>query len=163
MRRLTLGLSLCSAAVSAGLVCSSAATAAPSEDAAVQEQVLRLTAVRSQATLDAPNGMVQGARLIYAEDLYNDKGAKAGHLGGVCTVTSSGTQGVPEAQCNVTESLPGGEITAQGFISTSVLSGTGMFDDAITGGTGIYSSASGTIHGVAISTTTTRLTFHIGH
>jgi hypothetical protein len=79
----------------------------------------------------------KGDQLIEADRLLNANGAEVGHNGLACTVTDPS---VPEAACQGTFVLPGGQIAVQ-FLNSppSVKFG------AITGGTGRYRTARGQI------------------
>ena len=76
-----------------------------------------------------------GDEQIIADSLLDAKGKKAGHDAGVCTLT---TLTPPEAACNITFSLPGGEISTQ-FLNTPPPRKV----TAIVGGTGAYRGTRG--------------------
>ena len=98
-------------------------------------------------------GTSLGDEFIF-HDVLKHAGAKIGHDGGVCTVTS--VRG-PESQCLVTGYLSGGP----GFALQGLSKDTGKlpveFVFAVTGGTGQYQGASGEAHVVVVSDTVARV------
>jgi hypothetical protein len=88
---------------------------------------------------------------------------KIGEDGGVCSVTRIAPDGATTFQCVGTNSLPLGQITAQGLVTY----GPGEefrqkpYSFAITGGTGKYRAARGAVRIQELSAEEVRLTFRI--
>ncbi|HYZ80298.1 MAG TPA: hypothetical protein VE571_03465 [Solirubrobacteraceae bacterium] len=109
-----------------------------------------------------PGQFSLGARDVFSDDLFTSKGGKSlGSDGGVCTVTrvadastASGT-----LECEVTFSLPGGQIATQALTTITNGNLTGTQPGAITGGTGRYHGASGQILVKFLSNTEAYVTF----
>jgi len=105
-----------------------------------------------------------GDRTVFSDDLFTSKGGKSlGIDGGVCTVvritdatTASGT-----LQCEVTFSLPEGQITTQELHTLTNGNLTGTQPGAITGGTGKYRNATGEVSVQFLSTTEAYVTFFL--
>ncbi|MEA2227731.1 MAG: hypothetical protein QOF04_1361 [Solirubrobacteraceae bacterium] len=103
-----------------------------------------------------------GDRVVFSDDLFTAKGGESlGIDGGVCTVariadaaTSSG-----ELQCNITFSLPDGQIATQELHTLTNGELTGTQPGAITGGTGRYRDATGQVSVEFLSTTEANITF----
>jgi hypothetical protein len=103
-----------------------------------------------------------GDRVVFSDDLFTSKGgASLGIDGGVCTLvriadatTSSGV-----LQCNITFSLPDGQIATQELHTLTNGELTGTQPGAITGGTGRYRDAAGQVSVEFLSTTEANITF----
>jgi allene oxide cyclase len=90
-------------------------------------------------------GFTLGDQVAFSDDLRTLDGKPAGFDGGVCTLvriadakTQTGT-----AQCQVTYSLDGGQITTQALGTLTNGGFVGTQNAAITGGTGRYRAARG--------------------
>jgi allene oxide cyclase len=90
-------------------------------------------------------GFTLGDQIAFSNDLRTIAGKPAGVDGGACTLvriadakTQSGT-----AECLVTYSLDGGQITTQGLFTLTNGGVVGTQEAAITGGTGRYRAARG--------------------
>ncbi|MBV9006484.1 MAG: hypothetical protein JOZ98_01035 [Solirubrobacterales bacterium] len=95
-----------------------------------------------------PGQFSLGTRSIFSDDLFTSKGGKSlGSDGGVCAVTritnAATASGVME--CEVTFSLPNGDITTQQLNTLTNGNLTGTQLGAITGGTRAYRNAKGEI------------------
>ena len=103
--------------------------------------------------LGAP-GPSQGDEFILHELVFTPDGrTQVGHDGGMCVIFDVA---VPESNCTVTYSLPGGEITVQFLNSppaTKIV--------AVTGGTGIYRNARGQGKLVELGNETATLSFDL--
>jgi hypothetical protein len=92
------------------------------------------------------SGFTLGDQIVFSDDLLTEvNGKPAGVDGGVCTLvrvadaaTQSGT-----VQCQVTYSLSGGQIVAEGLLPLVDGGFTGRHVAAITGGTGRFRTAHG--------------------
>ena len=133
--------------VGSSAMASSASTSRrPGRAAQALSTVLKLyTSLREAALLDLGQpGLSVGDEDVFSDDVLTKRnGAKVGVDGGVCTVvrvtnpsTRSGL-----AQCLITFSLNGGEITTQTLQPNGQATGTAT--GAITGGTGRYRNAHG--------------------
>ncbi|MGV9563846.1 allene oxide cyclase barrel-like domain-containing protein [Streptomyces sp. NPDC003480] len=162
-------LRLCAVAGLAAALCYAplASAATPTDGATApqppkaKEQVFQLTARTTQvSSVDVPPpGNSQGDELIVAGDVLQSH-VRVGGFDEVCTVTRTGPNDTSDLQCEITLSLPRGQITAQGVFAIS-RSGPGDITLAITGGTGNYRTAQGFIHAVNASDTETRVTVHL--
>jgi len=148
------------------LTCGSIATAATSTPAdsrnGTGEKIIRLVAtVRGECTsIDQDNDGTDepGDELVCIDDLARG-GVNVGHDGRVCTLLRSEPDHSGEEQCEITLSLPKGQITSQG-LDEFPASGTFRYDNAITGGTGEYRAARGYIH-VVVRESQADLTIHL--
>lgn len=113
-----------------GSISAVAASNTPTVDKATTYDVAFHDTILTAST----TGLSLGDRFILSDEVFLN-GELVGHNGGVCTVTNL----AGELICNVTWSLPGGELSTQ-FLNTS--NPTKHF--AITGGTGDYAGARGT-------------------
>ncbi|MGW3152369.1 dirigent protein [Streptomyces sp. NPDC001177] len=161
-----LGLSAATG-LAAALCCAPLASAAVSatdpQPTGDKEEVIRLTAVATQATsLDFPAaGPSQGDELIVAGSVLQNS-TTVGTYDETCTTTRTGSGDSSTVQCVVTLTLPKGKITVQGaFPITST--GPGDITLAITGGTGAYRTARGYVQAVNTSSTETQVTLHVIH
>jgi hypothetical protein len=105
-----------------------------------------------------------GDRIVFSDDLFTSKGGKSlGYDGGVCTVAriADATTGSGVLECEVTFSLPGGQIATQALntLTNGNLLGTQV--GAITGGTGKYQNAKGQIAVKFLSNTEAFITFFL--
>ncbi|MBL1120057.1 hypothetical protein JK364_48360 [Streptomyces sp. 110] len=126
-----------------------------------RSEVFQLTARPTQTnSVDVdPPGNSQGDELIVTGDLFRSN-ATVGRFDEVCTVTRTAPMDTSDLQCQITLSLPEGQITVQG-VFTITSAGPGDITLAITGGTGRYRTAHGYIHAVNTSNTETQLTVHL--
>jgi hypothetical protein len=90
------------------------------------------------------SGFALGDQAVFTNDL-SVNGKPAGADGGVCTVVRIADPAAQSGsvQCQLTYSLGGGQITAQGLMTLSGGGFTGKQTVAITGGTGLYREARG--------------------
>jgi hypothetical protein len=105
-----------------------------------------------------------GDRIVFSDDLFTSKGGRAlGSDGGVCTVTriADAATGSGTLECEVTFSLPGGQIATQALNTLTNGKLTGTQPGAITGGTGRYRGATGEIAVKFVSNTEAYVTFVI--
>lgn len=123
-------------------------------------QVIQLVAMGVDATpIDlGKTGPSQGDQVVFTNDLFRE-GEKVGFDGGVCTAVRVGPGESVRFQCQVTLSLPKGQITAQGLF---MFAGPPS-DIAITGGTGAYRRVDGELEVDIVSNTETRLTAKLVH
>ncbi|MGX1975078.1 allene oxide cyclase barrel-like domain-containing protein [Streptomyces kronopolitis] len=126
------------------------------------EEVFQLTAQQTQGTfvdVDGSSGPSLGDEFVVSGNLLRGSTA-VGTYSEICTLTRTAPADEFDLQCAADLALPQGQLTLQGgFTVTSA--GPGDIDLAITGGTGRYRTAHGTVHGVATSSTETRLTVHL--
>jgi hypothetical protein len=109
-----------------------------------------------------PNQFSLGDRVVFSDDLFTSKGgASLGSDGGVCTVTriADAATGSGTLECEVTFSLPGGQIATQALNTLTNGNLTGTQRGAITGGTGRYRGATGEIAIKFLSNTEAYVTF----
>jgi hypothetical protein len=126
------------AAVLLGTFSAMTLAAASTDDTTVLH--LRDTIIQ-QTDLDLGNkGPSLGDQFIYGGNLFRG-GKKVGTDSVVCTATRIAGANT-QFQCQITASLPEGQLTAQGLLPTGNLN---IF--AITGGTGAYRDAGGYITG----------------
>jgi allene oxide cyclase-like protein len=125
---------------------SSSATSRSSVSDDRDVQVLHLTAVAvSEAFLDLDGSGGQdvtiGDQFMFSSDLFRGS-KKIGFDGGFCTLVR-----LPALlECVGTNSLPGGQLTAQGLLDYGPdFDSEGPFHLAITGGTGRYKTAHGEV------------------
>jgi hypothetical protein len=113
-------------------------------------QVIRFTTeqVRQVFVDNGESGFGEGDQIVFSNDLKQD-GNKVGEDGGTCTVTRVAASGATTLHCLGTNSLPGGQISVQGFAAPGE-----PFELAVTGGTGRYSKARGQVFGENTSDTT---------
>jgi hypothetical protein len=141
---------LAAVAVAVGAVAATAQADAPS----ASQQTIRLYAHfvnDTQLDLGTP-GPSPGDQFIVADPLYNSTDTQVvGHDRGVCEQTGSSPN---QLVCQVTLTLPGGQITITGNANLTKRHNT----NAITGGTGNYSAARGTAAIDAVSAQIERLT-----
>jgi len=123
-------------------------------------EVIRLVAKNIEdLNLDfGKKGFSAGDQEVVADRLFRG-GKRVGEDGGVCQ-TVRATQASAAQQCVLTLSLPKGQITTQGLV-TSTPAGPGTFVLAITGGTGAYKTAHGHMEVTATSTGEVPLTLHL--
>ena len=133
-----------------------------------RETVLYATSRIVQAAYQGPEGFVQGAALVFSEDLSQGNN-RIGRNGGICTVTAVRPDGTGDAQCAITSFLSGGDIAFQGRFPV-VASGEGAagrpvlagdFEIAVTGGTGAYRTARGFMRGHPVDPVTTQVEVHL--
>ncbi|MFJ3231298.1 hypothetical protein [Streptomyces sp. NPDC086787] len=125
-----------------------------------KEETILLTARPTQSTfIDVPPpGTSQGDELVITGDLLQS-GTTVGHFNEVCVITRAGDDD-SDLQCQVTLTLPKGQVTVQGVFEITG-SGPGDIALAVTGGTGEYETARGSVHAVSTSPDETRLTLHL--
>jgi allene oxide cyclase-like protein len=140
--------------------------------AANSEQVIRLvTHNDASGYLDLGEPYLSiGDQIPFSNDLYRD-GSWMGEDGGWCVVTrltgNSGPRGhgplAPTYECVGTNSLPDGQLTAQGLVTYGPHEEvkTDPYFFAITGGTGSYRGARGEVRIDEVSASEARLTFRI--
>jgi hypothetical protein len=105
-------------------------------------------------------GFSQGDQNVFTADLFMDD-RRVGFDGGTCTVVRIHPDGSSSLQCLGSNSLPDGQLTVQGLVSTSAEGELQPFELAITGGTGRYKTARGQVNGRPISETSLDLVFRI--
>ena len=128
MKRLLLISALALAAVATAASLSSAS--------ASRSQPIKFALAYHDTQVDlGQNGPSLGDERIFADSLLNTNGRKVGHDAGVCTFTSLAP---PEAACQITFFLSGGEIATQ-FLNAPPPRKLA----AIVGGTGTYRGARG--------------------
>ena len=88
-------------------------------------------------------GPSRGDMNVITEDVYRH-GKRVGTSDIACTVVRIQPPKSFAAQCLNTTTLPGGQITAQGVVTSDQIEQV-PFDHAITGGTGAYESAGGVL------------------
>jgi hypothetical protein len=98
-----------------------------------------------------PQGPTHGDMRVVNAPLYNESGKeRIGRLDLFCVTTDPADEPSKKAhmaQCTVTYTLPGGEISAQGVNAFPKLSGLPTRDvNAITGGTEKYAGVRGEVH-----------------
>lgn len=103
-----------------------------------------------------------GAQDVFHDTLATPSGQPLGDDGGVCTVTTTGktslnTGDVGNAECAITFSLPGGQITVQQLSAPP----PNRADQAVTGGTGKYRGARGDCVVTFPAPKTADLVFHL--
>jgi hypothetical protein len=103
-----------------------------------------------------------GDRVAFYDDLFTSKrGATLGTDGGACTVTrvTDAATGSGVLLCEVTFSLPGGDIETQALNTLTNGGFMGTQAASITGGTGKYRHASGQLSIKFLSPTEATITF----
>jgi hypothetical protein len=120
-----------------------------------KQRTIRVTAITTEENfLDfGDEDFSQGDQFIFAQELLKS-GQQVGHSGGVCTITSLERQ---QAQCAVTASFRGGQITVQGLITGE----PETFVFPITGGSGKYEGAEGEVHVRPVTETKEKITFRL--
>jgi hypothetical protein len=103
-----------------------------------------------------------GAQDVFHDTLATPDGHQVGDDGGVCTVTTTSKTSVNKgdignAQCVITFSLQGGEITVQQLSAPP----PAKADQAVTGGTGKYRGAKGNCVVTFLGPKTVDLVFHL--
>jgi hypothetical protein len=127
--------------------------------------VYALTATNRLALAPVTAGKFSlGDRTVFSDDLFTSKGGKSlGINGGVCTVVritdAASASGVLE--CEVTFSLPGGQIATQALNTLTNGNLTGTQTGAITGGSGKYREATGQFSARFVSATEANVTFFL--
>ncbi|MFD5425993.1 dirigent protein [Streptomyces sp. NPDC127084] len=168
MRHLTrLGLSAVTG-LAAALCCASVAVAAaPSPETSQskpshgKEKVFNLTTVVTAANfIDVdPTGSSQGDELVATGNVLQS-GNEVGQFDEVCTVTRAEVDGAFTFQCQVTLTLPDGQLTVQGVFPITE-TGPGEITLAITGGTGKYRTARGYVESVNTSEAESEVEVHL--
>ena len=97
------------------------------------------TVTSEQVDVGKP-GPSLGDMNVITEDVYRD-GKRVGTSDIQCTVVRLQPPKF-EVQCFNTTTLPGGQITSQGIVTSDQIEKT-PFQQAVTGGTGVYAGASG--------------------
>ncbi|MFD7614405.1 dirigent protein [Streptomyces sp. NPDC059828] len=154
--------------LAAALCCASVAAAAtPSPDTSRPKpsndktKVFNLTTVVTAANfIDVdPTGSSQGDELVATGTVFRS-GSEVGRYDEVCTVTRVESSGGFTFQCQVTLTLPDGQLTVQGVFPITE-SGAGEITLAITGGTGKYRTAKGYVEAVNTSDTVSEVEVHL--
>jgi hypothetical protein len=127
--------------LAAAAIAAAALIAAPSQ-AADKDRVVRLTTKTLAAEqIDAGKpGPSLGDRQVLTEDVFRN-GRRVGTSDVECTIVRIDARGFA-AQCLTTTVLPGGQITAQGVVTSDQIE-KAPFEHAVTGGTGKFTGASG--------------------
>jgi hypothetical protein len=103
-----------------------------------------------------------GDQFAFSNDLFSG-GEKVGEDGGLCIVTRVTAGGATTWKCVGSNTLPGGQITAQGLVTygpgEEIKADPYLF--AITGGTGRYRAARGEVKIEETSAVRLRITFRI--
>ena len=105
-----------------------------------------------------------GDRVAFSDDLLTSKGGTTlGTDGGACTVTrvTDAATGSGVLLCEVTFSLPGGDIETQALNTLTNGGFSGTQAGSITGGTGKYRHASGQLTIKFLSPTEATITFQL--
>jgi hypothetical protein len=111
---------------------------------------------------EQPGALSLGDRVAFSDDLFTSKGGKSlGTDGGACTVTrvTDTATGSGVLLCEVTFSLPGGDIETQALNTLTNGGFVGTQAGSITGGTGKYRHASGQLSIKFLSPTEATITF----
>ncbi|MCX5124503.1 hypothetical protein OG898_14850 [Streptomyces sp. NBC_00193] len=161
------GLGTATTALVALLACAPVASAVGTDADSARDkgkgQVITLTgrlAEQSRFPVNPDGPAAQGDRTVFRSILFDKDGQQVGETGGSCTTTRVDNGGAET--CAVTYSLPGGQITAQGFVFGHLVPGPPpAFDNAITGGTGKYDRARGSIHAETIAPGERRFTIDL--
>jgi hypothetical protein len=109
-----------------------------------------------------PGTFSLGDRVAFSDNVFTSKGGKPlGTDGGACTVTrvTDAAKGSGVLLCEVTFSLPGGEIETQALNTLTNGGFSGTQTASITGGTGKYRHASGQLSIKFLSSTEATITF----
>ena len=109
-----------------------------------------------------PGAFSLGDRVAFSDDLFTSKGGRTlGSDGGACTVTrvTDAATGSGVLLCEVTFSLPGGDIETQALNTLTNGGFVGTQAGSITGGTGKYRHASGQLSIKFLSPTEATITF----
>jgi hypothetical protein len=113
----------------------------------------------SDAQLDlGDTGIGVGDRFVFGDELSRN-GERIGEDGGECVITHVESETSQTANCVVTLSLPGGQITVQGLVTFTA--DQAPFTVAVTGGTGRYRDADGEATVETVSDTEDRLIIHL--
>jgi hypothetical protein len=149
---------------SGGVTLASADSNGPSDDNGAQ--VIKLFALTVQIDfIDlGAQGFSLGDQQVFSDELFDKQGGtKLGSDGGVCTIThvADAKAGSGTAQCAVTLSLEGGQITSQGLVTFVGNEPPPPFDFAVTGGTGAYKDARGQVTVQELSDTEANLTIEL--
>ncbi|MFJ8622974.1 hypothetical protein ACIRD3_09005 [Kitasatospora sp. NPDC093550] len=154
------------AALTAFLACAPVATAATNTESPApqaRDRVITVIGHLAQQTFFPVNpggAPAQGDRTVFRSVLFDQDGNQVGETGGTCTTTRVENGGAED--CNVTYTLHGDQLTAQGFVFGFLNPGPPpSFDNAITGGTGNFDRARGTIHADTIAPGTRRFTIDL--
>ena len=122
--------------ISALALAALATVASLSSASVTRSQTIKFALAYHDAQVDlGQKGPSLGDERIFADTLLDKKGSKVGHDAGVCTFTSLAP---PEAACQITFFLSGGEISTQ-FLNAPPPRKLA----AIVGGTGTYRGAHG--------------------
>ena len=123
-------------------------------------QVIRLVVkgVQESSVDLGKKGFSQGDQELVALNLFRD-GKKIGEAGNLCQFVRV-TRASAADLCQVDMSLPAGQITAHGLV-TSTPAGPGTFFLAITGGTGAYQTAHGQVKITATATNEVPITVYL--
>jgi hypothetical protein len=104
-----------------------------------------------------------GDMIVFSTTVSETRGGDSiGSSGVVCTIVHvSDDLKTTTSQCVATLSLSGGQITAQGLVTTTEGQTSPPFDVAVTGGFGEFEGAGGHVTVEDLSETEERLTFHL--
>ena len=145
-RRIPLGVLAMIVLVVVSLPAASASSSASRSSADDGVEVIHVRAVAvSEAFLDLDGSGGEtptiGDQFVFSSDFFRG-GKKIGFDGGFCTLVR-----LPALlECVGTNSLPGGQLTAQGLLDYGPdFASEGPFELAITGGTGRYKTAHGQV------------------
>jgi hypothetical protein len=139
--RIILAALLAVAVVAAAMIASAPSEASQYPSNAKDITLTGKTLAVEQIDVGAP-GPSLGDRQILTEDVYRN-GKRVGTSDIECTMVRVQ---MPKfsAQCFNTTTLPGGQITAQGIVTSDELEKV-PFEHAVTGGTGAYEGVGGTL------------------
>jgi hypothetical protein len=165
MRRLT----LISAALAVCLTAAGATLAAAKHAARHHTQrtltIYTVTAKDGLAVLPVQPGTFSlGDRVAFSDDVFTSKGGRTlGTDGGACTVTrvTDAATGSGVLLCEVTFSLPGGDIETQALNTLTNGGFRGTQAASITGGTGKYRHISGELSIKFLSPAEATITFRL--
>lgn len=163
MRRLALITALLALALTAAGATLAAAKGRAKHHTQRQLTIYTVTPKDGLAVLPGQPGTFSlGDRVALSDDLFTSKGGRTlGSDGGACTVTrvTDAATGSGVLLCEVTFSLPGGDIETQALNTLTNGGFVGTQAGSITGGTGKYRHASGQLSIKFLSPTEATITF----
>jgi hypothetical protein len=142
---LTTGSALLATAATTVVPAAIAAARGPQASSVSRSFTIYTTVKQADFTDQGTPGFSLGDQDIFTDDVLTRKGGKKiGLDGGVCTAVRIASPAYTGTlQCQITYSLPGGEIMTQSLVHIARGVLNGRHREAITGGTGRYDGASG--------------------